>query len=305
MSYYDEIALDNPAYVWALDELSGNSAGEQIAGNDGEYLNDPTLGEPSLTGDGTAVFFNEDLDQGILTSYSVPSPDEFSVEMLFVTNGGRGILSGYGDVRDAHTGGVKSDRHLYIGDDDRLHFSVWGGSGHVDIVTPGPVNNGSRHHVVVTHSKSGNEIRLIVNGEVVDFLSVHSAQSYNGWWSFARSKSIAAPSLSQARYTGILDHIVIYDYPLTGTRAQAHANALPSYKVAGTVTDASSGGGLEAIVQVFDWDSGALRGQTVSSSINGTYELSGISSPSDVLVVMKPSGARRPLAHGPVTPKAQ
>lgn len=76
---------------------------------------------------------------------------------------------------------------------------------------------------------------------------------------------------------------------------------LPTYKIAGTVLDAA-GNPLSLDVRVYPWDGGNLIGETQSAAGDGSYEVTGLTSNDDVLVVAQPSTGDRPLAHGPVTP---
>jgi hypothetical protein len=117
----------------------------------------------------------------ITTTESYDNPNPFSFMLWFktsTTKGGKLIglsnnSNGYGNVHD---------RQLYMDNDGKLHFGVWGDKGVKIISSQYQYNDGLWHHVAVTYHNES--MAMYVDGGVVDMTSEDiSVGNYSGYWS--------------------------------------------------------------------------------------------------------------------------
>jgi hypothetical protein len=107
------------------------------------------------------------------------------------------------------------DRHLYMGDDGRLHFGIWTGRFQfVSTPTPTSYNDGQWHHAAGTLSANG--LRLFIDGDLIaqDPAAV-AAVPYQGYWRVGNGTIARWPEApASGSFTGTLDEIRIYDRAL-------------------------------------------------------------------------------------------
>lgn len=174
--------------------------------------------------DGTAA--------GYVSTYSlITSPTSFSIELWLrasAANGG-GRLLGFGNARTGTSATTTSDRHLYMRNDGRLSFGVYGSSAtsRRAIHSPLRYDDGQWHHVVATFGTGPlgpGEMLLYVDGaQVQTSLQTAGSTNYSGYWRVgADTLSGWAFAPTNAGFNGDVDEVAVYTSVLSPERIAVH-----------------------------------------------------------------------------------
>ncbi|WP_370939367.1 LamG-like jellyroll fold domain-containing protein [Amycolatopsis sp. cg13] len=270
-SHYRSSVVDSrPSSYWRFGETNGAVAASQNGlklGKDNGTYKDVVLGQPGPLKDGadTAASFNG-------TSSVVTVPDglvrknrDLAIEMWFKTSQG-GPLFGYqrAPIGSTPTGAVPV---LYVGTDGKLRGQFWNG-GVGPITSAEAVNNDQWHHVVLSGSLATQTLYL-------DGRKVGSAQGeishddivYNQIGAAYTVPPSAWPAWGtepRRFFSGQIDEVAFYEYPVGPTTAQAHFQAgsgadylskitLPSGRVAAQLSYNTA---ADRLAEVTDRDDG-------------------------------------------------
>lgn len=212
-----EILNDNPVAYWPLTEAAGSVTAAAVAGAAPLYLGGSgtalTFGNPGPGVDqGTAVAFNSGLwlynrDNLYinLTALSV------SCWVKYTTVGSTivsivSILARDGTYREITTGTAGAGNGIQW----RERSGASGNPSSGLATSPGALNDGLWHHVVVTQATASSAVNLYVDGVLTS--------GFNGFDPFASIRVITLGTGVWAKYTGSLAHVAIYDYVLTATQ---------------------------------------------------------------------------------------
>ncbi|MCE7010193.1 DUF6531 domain-containing protein [Kibdelosporangium philippinense] len=207
---------------------------------------------PFAGGTDTAATFNGTDSYVKLAEGTLKKSRDLAIELWFRTTSG-GPLIGFQtkpyDSQETQGGAIPA---LYVDKDGKLRGQFWHGSV-APITTPGKVNDGQWHHVVLSGSLATQALYLdgrkvgTLSGEIVNapfnsgqIGAAHavgpSAWEPAGWWTGQRTKHFA----------GDIDEVAIYQHPVSEETARAHFNAkapadqltkitVPSGRVAATL----------------------------------------------------------------------
>ena len=147
-------------------------------------------------------------------------PQSFTAETWIKTTttaGGR--ILGFGS--DASRGARRTDRHLWMGADGRLHAGV-NPDRAVVASSAKSYNDGKWHQVAMSLGSDG--LVLYVDGEkVAENTEATSAQYYNGMWRLGGSVSATWTGAgATGEFTGDIDDTAVYGRALSADRIQAH-----------------------------------------------------------------------------------
>jgi hypothetical protein len=144
----------------------------------GNTYKDVTLQSNSIPYKNSLVLKNNGI---ITTSQSYDNPNPFTIMLWFKSTtlkGGKLI----GFTQDSNGFGNVHDRQLYMDNDGKLHFGIWGDNGAQVISSQYSYNDGLWHHVAVTYHNAS--MTMFVDGGVVDMKSDNlSVGDYTGYWS--------------------------------------------------------------------------------------------------------------------------
>jgi len=242
-SYRSVVLADNPIVYYELDEATGTSAansGSSGAAHDGTIGGVVTLGQASfLPQAGTAY----DFDGGWITVAGAPSSlTEWTVEAWMNWNATKRSASHFfgNDIS-----GWNDDVLLGIGVETGSAGVPAGYVGCVQQGAPGstrdavkePLSHSKWHHVVATGSTTDGELKLYVDGVLVDTdSSPVNGLTLNG------IGGIGSPSLfvgkdgyANRTFKGLIDEFALYGTVLDATAIDAHyqAGLLPTVLLAG------------------------------------------------------------------------
>lgn len=220
-SYFNVVINDTPLAYWRLGDLVGTAAVEEINGNDGIYVSNPTLGTPGLINDdqNTAVLFtnsnyvNVDAAASLVAAVTVLTIEcWFTTTSTPITDAGNIIFS-------THT---SSSTNVF-----RFGTAINGGifvaqASNNNVFGTG-YNNGSIHHLVIDISGVSGDYNLYVDGfllsngsliapDLTNVALVSIAQEYD---------SGAAPG---DYFDGVIDEVALYNYALSLSEVQNHYN---------------------------------------------------------------------------------
>jgi RHS repeat-associated protein len=253
-SHYRTAVLDaKPDSYWQLGEDSGTEAGSAVAVNlgkdSGSYQGSPTLaaagaiaGSPdtAVTLSGTSQYVN-------LPTGTAKKSRDMAVELWFKTTTS-GPLFGYQEkaLTASSANGVPL---LYVGTDGKLRGQFRTGTV-APITSPGTVNNGAWHHVVL--SAMGSTQTLYLDGTSAGTLTGtidHANLTYAQLGAaYATGTWPGYPSGALHYFTGSIDEAAVYSHPLGSDVVAAHyklgtrtANVIsqitmPSGKIASAVS---------------------------------------------------------------------
>lgn len=218
---YGEIIRDAGAeHYYPLDETEGRLAYDHAGFDDAQTSGDLSRGREGAVADNTASGFN---GVSAATGAANPAPDEFSTQLWFkTTTTGGGKLIGYGNSKTGKSGSY--DRHVWMGNDGRLHFGTW--IGHAATVSSeASYNDGEWHQM--TASLGENGMALHIDGlPVAERSDVTSGQAYTGYWRIGGDNMSGWPEApSKANFTGDLDEVAIYPVPLSDETVLAQYTA--------------------------------------------------------------------------------
>lgn len=229
--YQLEVLSDNPLRYWRLGELSGTTAKEEIASNDGTYNGGYTIGTPGvLVGD-----LNRSAEFDGATGYIQGTNDfglngatQFSFEAWIYPNsstngyimGKRGIgTTGYTVFRAAF---LSSNLAFYVENGSLQDYPTWDVSSSLT-----PLNQWS-HIVFVWNRVSANSSdgKIYING--VEQTTSFTANGYTGSFTIGdgntqwRIGRLSDNSGTNQQFDGQIDEVILYDYPLSEDRIIEH-----------------------------------------------------------------------------------
>jgi hypothetical protein len=216
LSYYDNVAADNPNVFWRLGEVSGTTANNELsASHSGLYQNSPTLGLTGALNDDSnpAVDFNGS-DQYMTATYSAAlNTADFSFEAWVYPKGGSGTYRGILTDRFYPKGWV-----LYADGNNDFSFWINDGSSMPSLVgSTIPLNAWT----YLAGTFDGSTARFYVNG------SLAASQSIVSYTPNDTSPVIVGQGDlgSNFFFPGTIDEVGIYDRALSAVRILAHYNS--------------------------------------------------------------------------------
>ncbi|MFI0791564.1 LamG-like jellyroll fold domain-containing protein [Micromonospora rubida] len=278
-SHYRSAVLDSrPESYWRLNETEGRGAASEIAvnlGKDAGSYGDVTLGAAGAVagGGGAAATFNGTSSAVELPKGLLKKSRDGAVELWFKapsTSTG-GPLLGYQDAALSATS-TRGVPLLYLGTDGRLRGGFGATGAIAPITSPGPVNNGAWHHVVL--SVLGSTQTLYLDGARVGGTTSttvdHSLLTFNQIGAAYASSPASWPgwgATARRHFSGLIDEVAVYSRPLGAAAVAAHhrygaaADQLatvtrPSGKVAAEV---GYDVGLDRVAEYTDRDGGTWK----------------------------------------------
>ncbi len=248
VAYRDVILGDSPVIYYQFDEASGTTAtnsattGTTYDGAISTVEGTVTLGQSSFTQGGTAYNFG---GGAVLSANALASSlPEWTVEAWV----------NYDSAKTSASNFLGNDQG---GWNDDILFGIGAENGDIPASTVGLVHQGNPgsvresvssaidantwYHIVMTGSESAGELKLFVNGLLVDTNSVlTNGATFNGTGGFGAAPHLtvgaAGPDGYSGRrpYDGLLDEVAIYDSVLAPATIDAHYQA--GDQVGGDVT---------------------------------------------------------------------
>lgn len=213
----------SPVAWYRLDETSGTTAVDAVAGRNATYRGAPTLGVPRacVRDTGTAVTLGGSAEY-VSTTTTLTLALSFSTEVWFRTTSTRGgLLVGVGSSPTGASTTV--DRVTYLTDTGQVAFGV-APLGKTAVVSPGTYRDARWHHVVATASLSG--LRLYVDGALVGSSSLALSTSLTGSLRIGYDALTGWPSNpTSGFFAGGLDEVAVYNRALTAAEALSHYRA--------------------------------------------------------------------------------
>lgn len=212
-------------YALALDSSGNNRVGGYVGGAAGgaasALLSDANA---AVNLDGTAAAY-------VPNAAQLSSPGTFSIELwLRAATGNRGgRLLGFGSALTGASATTTSDRHLYMRDDGRLVFGVYGATAATWRVVQSPVGrsyaDGNWHHVVGTFEPGS--MRLYVDGvEVQADTTTVATTNYTGYWRIGADVLTGWTGVpTNTGFRGDVDEVAVYTGQLSAARVAAHHSA--------------------------------------------------------------------------------
>lgn len=279
---YNTAVLDSqPKYYWPLNEASGTSAIDWMAGNDVTLAGGTTRGQAGqfVGGASSSTAFNGSNGTGA-SSVSEVGPDTFSVEAWFqTTSTSGGKIVGFGNNATGNSGSY--DRHIYINNTGQVSFGVYPGTTRA--VTSGAgFNDGQWHHVVGTMSSAG--MVLYLDGKRVGSRSdTTTAQSYSGYWRIGGDSLGSWPSAGSSGYlNGRIADVAVYSTAITRDVVDAHWVASGRTSALPAAPADAYGKAVYDLDPTLYWRLGETTGTVAADSgrdgSTGTYKTSGSAS---------------------------
>lgn len=161
-TYPQTVLQDGPVDYWRLGESAGTSGADMVGTRPFTHAS-PALGQSgAILGDSdTSVSFNGQSSSHAGSASLRPAPSTgFTIVGWFRTSTTRGgKIVGYG-VNQLGTS-ARTDRHVYMGNDGRLHFGVDPGGGVRTVSSTASYNDGAWHMVAASLGSDG--MRLYVD----------------------------------------------------------------------------------------------------------------------------------------------
>ncbi|KZB80374.1 hypothetical protein AVL48_12800 [Amycolatopsis regifaucium] len=231
-SHYRSSVIDSrPASYWRFGETTGADANSQVQtklGKDKGTYKDVGLGQPgplANAGD-TAASFNGTSSVVTLPDGTVKKNRDLAIELWFKTTQG-GPLFGYQKSRINETpqGAVPV---LYVGTDGKLRGQFWNGAAG-PITSSALVNDDQWHHVVLSGSLATQTLYL--DGQKVGTAAgeiQHDDITFNqigAAYTVPPSSWPAWGTQPRRFFSGLIDEVAFYEYPLGQTAALSHFQA--------------------------------------------------------------------------------
>jgi hypothetical protein len=214
MAYREIILADRPSNYWRLNEPSGTSAVDLVAGANGTISGGVTLNQPGALADGDKAMAFNGTDGKIQTVASVAIPLVCTIELwVKILSGSAGRV-----MIDSRSIGAGNTVVLYITD---ATGTVTIASAVGTVTTTRGVTDGAWHHLVCV--LTGTTGRWYLDG--TPDLPVLLARSTPGTGPI----SFACDQVTAGEWPGSLDEVAIYPSALTPAQILAHyqARALP------------------------------------------------------------------------------
>ena len=218
-SYQDLVLEDKPIAYWRLGDKGPTAVDISGNGRNGEQDGDLSWGAPSLL-----VNDQDSAIQGNGGRVLVPGFEKIgergnSVEFIFSAfepPGGFRNLVGDGE------GGLNFNLMVYMRADGaiRPHFQTTERYYSFDSVEK--YADGNTHHVVVTWDQATGEAVLYIDGASVEYIANAGTFPTVGTATKTGNKIYIGKDDREPAFTGVLDEVALYDYPLSAERAKAH-----------------------------------------------------------------------------------
>lgn len=221
-SYTEEVLADSPVVYYRFEESSGETTAVDSSGNgnDGTYINNPTLGNPSgFIGLGNAVELdgvNQRIDMGPLNGGTQLGQSTIevwvNVDALSPGDCCTSIFS-----TDTFSNG---NLHFNLKPGLDIEHAVAGGSPNNVNTADGAISFDQWAHIVATYDAAGTEEVLIyVNGTLIG-----SGLHNSGIFANFTAANIGSFGLDRF-FNGEIDEFAIYDSILSPERVAAHFRA--------------------------------------------------------------------------------
>ncbi|HET9144363.1 LamG-like jellyroll fold domain-containing protein, partial [Actinophytocola sp.] len=313
--YRSVVTDDNPAGYWPLGEptdtadavnVVATKAGERQGSYEGV-----TSGVPgALAGspDTAADFGASPTSAVTLPKNLADTSIGLAVELWFKAAAGEnGVLFGMqNDDLTSLASATQWTPVLYVGTDGRLHGRTWTEPASTQMLSPGRVDDGAWHHVVLSGAGDAQQLYLDggsvgtpITGRLIDHRDMVYAQFGNG----RGSAGWPATVVGAFPFTGHIDEAAYYRHPLGPTQVAAHwAARNPTVRLT-TVTEPLDTAGQGTALQLgYDGPSGRVA--TITDRHGASWDL-GAPTPDDGdrVVVLAPDNAepvtyRHDTTHG-------
>lgn len=225
------------AGYWPLGEDTGSVAANVADGGtgnrDGVYHGDVTMGVPGALAGSADVGAGFDGSTGTtvqLPRNLVNSQMAYTVELWFKADpGATGVLFGHQSSTLGDTSSGQNWNPMLLVDPDGFlrGKGYTESSGTTQMVSPGQVDDGQWHHAVLSVRVDHQELYL--DGVLVDQVSglvvFHQANSQLFVGNGRASSGWGLPPTGDHPFTGHIDEVAVYYYPLAATSVAAHWDA--------------------------------------------------------------------------------
>lgn len=277
-AYNEAILASQPKYYWPLNEASGTSAIDWVAGNDLALAGGTTRGQAGQAVGQTSSSTAFNGSNGTSSSsVAEVGPNEFSVEAWFqTTSTSGGKIVGFGNNATGLSGSY--DRHVYLSNTGQVTFGVYPGSART-ITSNAGFNDGNWHQVVATMNGSG--MVLYVDGVRIGTRNdTTTGQSYSGYWRIGGDSQGGWPSAGSSNYlNGRIADVAVYDSALSRDAVDAHWVASGRTSSLPAAPADAYGKSVYDLDPTLYWRLGETSGTVAKDSgrdgSNGTYQTSG------------------------------
>ncbi|MFB7469853.1 LamG-like jellyroll fold domain-containing protein [Kitasatospora sp. NPDC056184] len=224
-SRYRSAVLDaGPVGYWRLGSADGATVPNeaQVADRAPARASDVTFdapGAPGGSGDNAAAFPGRAGSFIELPKRTVSASTSRSVELWFRT-ASPGVILSYQNLELSQTPWLYTPA-LYVDANGKLRAEFWQGTG-TTIASATPVNDNAWHHVVLSSAVTTQA--LFLDGRQVGTLAGtvdHLGEEFTYLGGGRATNWPDAPA--QTAFTGQIDEVAVYDYPVTEQLAAAHA----------------------------------------------------------------------------------
>jgi len=229
ISYRNTVLANNPIVYYEFDEASGTTAdniGSGGATNDGTIVGSVTVNQATFLNGGTAY----DFGGGRVTAAAFSTQTEWTVEAWINWDSAKTAAS---NVFGNDQGGWNDDVLLGIRPENgaagvpssNLGIVQQGAPGTTRDVASDPLSHSVWHHVVATGSTTAGELKLYVDGALVDTdSSLVNGITMNGH-QFAVGAARFVSDAGTRPFDGLIDEFALYGTVLDATTIEAHYDA--------------------------------------------------------------------------------
>jgi hypothetical protein len=214
-SYQQTVMADSPAGYWRLDETTGTTAANTVAGGSVGTYRGVTLNQPGLLAAvaDKSVLFNSTTSRVAIPSTTALSPTARVTLEAWIKPTAIPAAGGFASIL------TKAESYSLQFNGPRLEFTIIQGSTRRRAQAPaGAVAVGGVYHVVGTYD--GTTQRLYVNGTEVATVALTGAINAN-----ATAVYIGSWDGTTELFKGTIDEAAVYNTALTAAQVTAHRNA--------------------------------------------------------------------------------
>lgn len=228
-SYRNTVLADNPIIYYEFDETSGTTAdnlGSGGATNDGTLVSTVTVNQSSFLNGGTAY----DFGGGRVTAAAFSTQTEWTLEAWInwdssKTSGSHIFGNDQGGWNDDVLFGIGTETGSAGVPSSNVGLVQQGSPGTVRDAVADPLSHSVWHHVVVTGSTINGELKLYVDGALVDTnSSLTNGVTMNGH-QFAVGAARFIDDAGTRPFDGLIDEFALYGTVLDATAVSTHYNA--------------------------------------------------------------------------------
>ena len=218
--FYEDLVLeDKPIAYWRLGDKGPTAVDSSGNGRNGEADGDLVWGSPSLLVDDQNAAIQGSGGRVLVPGFEKIGERGNSVEFIFSASeppGGFRNLVGDGE------GGLNFNMMVYMKPDGaiRPHFQTDTRFYALDSVEK--YADGRKHHVVVTWDQATGEAVLYIDGAPVEYVPSAGTFPTVGTATKTGNKIYIGKDDREPAFTGILDEVALYDYPLSAGRVKSH-----------------------------------------------------------------------------------